>query len=63
MAQHLSQFLSTVKENEQFICSMGNRLNATGLGDLDGALQDLLKRALFQWMEHSTSEMGHLLSK
>lgn len=47
VAQELHLFLSTLKQNEVFICNMGNRLMTTGCGNFTKTLQDLLATELF----------------
>lgn len=62
VAHLLSHFLSEIKDNEPFICHMGNRLYTTGLGNLDEALHDLLNSSLFQSIK-ATSEESISLAK
>src|SRR5579883_1210344 len=45
-ASYLHELLSMIKQHENFICHVGNRLYATGLGDMNVVMRELMNSDL-----------------
>lgn len=54
IANILEIFLTNIKKHENYICHMGNRLFATGLGNINLPLQGLLHCKLYQKAHHNS---------